>query len=157
MPHNRVQLGKAERRNVEPENAQYSSVMTVQSNEPLFLELWRVRDFLPRTSLLLVFLGNRVGRAEGATPSPLRFSLFAIGPFRALTAIVRYTFTNEMREANIAIATAIAVCDWVSVYYEAQNDYTHIFITLELISQLHRTFFTQSLPAGIVLCHSGPS
>ena len=32
-------------------------------------------------------------------------------------------------------------------YYGAQNDYTHIFILWELISQMHRTSVTQGLLA----------
>ena len=35
--------------------------------------------------------------------------------------------------------------------------HTHIFVTLELISQLHRTSVTQGCLAGIVLCTSAPS
>ena len=39
----------------------------------------------------------------------------------------------------------------------AQNDYTHIFIVWELLSQLHRTSATQGLLAGILLCNSALS
>ena len=42
-------------------------------------------------------------------------------------------------------------------YHGAQNDYTHIFIVWELISQLHRTSVTQGFLAGILLCNSAPS
>ena len=40
-------------------------------------------------------------------------------------------------------------------YYGAQNDYTHMFLSWELISQLHRTSVTHGYLAGILLCNSG--
>ena len=40
-------------------------------------------------------------------------------------------------------------------YNGAQNDYTHILLIWELISQLHRTSVTQGFLAGILLCNSG--
>ena len=42
-------------------------------------------------------------------------------------------------------------------YYGSQNDYTHIFIILELIFQLHRTSVTHGFLARNLLCNLGAS
>ena len=82
----------------------------------------------------------------------LRWVLLRAGKVQAICKGSGHASTKVMEPAR-QWSQMTPRCD----YYGAQNDYTYMFITLELVSQLHRTSVTHGFLAGILLCNSVPS
>ena len=55
--------------------------------------------------------------------------------------------TRCSRTQGFEVLSVMAAWFASGIYYGAQNDYKHIFIIWELISQMHRTSVTQGLLA----------